>query len=156
MESESPSIDPRYRPEFQRGFSGVTAPLPVAPATRARERVHIEPVQREPVYLEPSAGVIDVESATEAKPPIEPERSKPSRNPYFLIILLASVIAIALGAWLTLSLWIVNFSTQFTSSNSVESRFSQGISFAFSTPLITVGLASLFGLGFWLAARRRR
>jgi hypothetical protein len=162
MESESPSIDPRYRPEYQRGYTGGTAPVPPAPvppapvppapvppaaADRANEPIHDE--------LNPAAR-IDVESPAVADPPIiESEPAKRRRNPYFLAIPLTGLGSVGLGGWLTVSQWTTNFSVQSESSNTVESRFGQAMIFAFSSPLITVGLASLFGFGFWLAVRRR-
>ena len=41
MESESPSIDPRYRPEFQRGYSGTTAPIPLAQTSPADAPIRV-------------------------------------------------------------------------------------------------------------------
>lgn len=167
MESESPSIDPRYRPEFQRGYRGsaVPAPVPTAlvppvptalvppvPTNRAGEPIHAGPTRP---GVPPAAGV-DVESPAVADPAaIESEPAKRRRNPYLLVIPLAGVGSIVLGAWLNVSQWTTNFLTRSGTSDTVESRFGQAMSFAFSSPLIIVGLAALFGLGFWLVARTR-
>jgi hypothetical protein len=162
MESESPSIDPRYRPEFQRGYRGPAAPVPPVtptsvppapvPTNRADGPFHAEPIRP---GVPPAAGV-DVESPAVADPPaIESEPAKRRRNPYLLVIPLAGIGSIVLGGWLTVSQWTTNFLTRSGSSDTVESRFGQAMSFAFSSPLIIVGLAALFGLGFWLVARTR-
>ena len=145
MESESPPIDPRYRPEFQRGYSGAAAPVPPNHAD--------EPIR---VGLPPAAR-IEVESSAVTDPPgIESEPAKRRRNPYFIVIPLAGVGSVVLGSWLTVSQWITNFSGQSGSSSTVGIRFGQAMIFAFSSPLVTVGLATLFGFGFWLAVRRRQ
>jgi hypothetical protein len=149
MENESPSIDPRYRPEFQRGYTGaeVPVPVPLAPVNSASEPIQVGP---------PSAARNDVESPTESGPPvIESEPAPRRRNPYFLVIPLAGAVAILLGAWLTVSQWITNYSNQSESSTASQRRFVGVIIYAFSSPLITVGLAVLFGFVFWLALRRR-
>jgi hypothetical protein len=152
MERESPSMDPRYRPEFQRGYSGGAVPTPAVPTPAVPNKSAHEPPRVGP----PPAARIDVESSAVADPPaIESDPAKLRRNPYFLMIPLAGVGSIVLGASSTVSQWITNFSTQSESSNTVQSRFSQGLIFAFSSPLITVGLATLFGFVFWLAVRRR-
>ncbi|MBG6108782.1 hypothetical protein [Frigoribacterium sp. CG_9.8] len=140
MENESPSIDPRYRPEFQRGYNG--AEVPVRPVPIEGER-------------SPSEG-ITAESPTESGPLVmESEPAPRRRNPYFLVIPLAGAAAILLGAWLTVSQWITNYSNQSESSTASQRRFVGVIIYAFSSPLITVGLAVLFGFVFWLALRRR-
>ena len=51
---------------------------------------------------------------------------------------------------------ITNYTSQPGASNTANSRFIRGLIFAFSSPLITVGLATVFGFGFWLAACRRK
>jgi hypothetical protein len=152
MESESPSIDPRYRPEFQRGYSGATVPVPAAPVPPTPTNYSAEPIR----VAAPPAARIEVESPAVANPPgIESEPAKRRRNPYFVVIPLAGVGSVVLGGWLTVSQWITNFSGQSGSSSAVGSRFGQAMIFAFSSPLVTVGLATLFGFGFWLALRRR-
>jgi hypothetical protein len=164
MESESPSIDPRYRPEFQRGYHGSAVPVPVPTAlvppvstNRAGEPIRVEAIQVEPIRpgLPPAPGT-DAESPAVVDPPaIESEPAKRRRNPYFLVIPLLGVGSVILGGWLTVSQWITNFSARSGSSDTVESRFGQAMTFAFSGPLVTVGLSALFGFGFWLALRKR-
>jgi hypothetical protein len=148
MENELPSIDPRYRPEFQRGYRGAEAPVPATPTNRADGPIRVAP---------PPAAETEVESLAVADPPvIASEPAKRRRNPYLLLIPLAGVGSIVLGSWLMVSQSITNYSSQPEASNTANSRFIQGLIFAFSSPLITVGLATLFGFGFWLAARRRK
>ena len=148
MESESPSIDPLYRPEFQRGYRGAIAPVPPAPVNSANEPIQVGP---------PPAARNDVESPVVADPPaIESEPVQRRRNPYFLVIPLAGVGSIVLGSWLTVSQLITNYSSQSESAYTLSRGFGDVIVYEFSSPLITVGLAVLFGFGFWLAARRRR
>ena len=72
------------------------------------------------------------------------------------MIPLAGVGSIVLGSWLTVSQLITNYSSQSESSCTLSRGFGDVIVYEFSSPLITVGLAVLFGFGFWLAARRRR
>lgn len=172
MENESPSIDPRYRPEFQRGYHGAEVPVPVpapqpppthpVPDNRSDKPIRVAPVEVDPVRVAsiqverfPSDRAT-VESPGESVPvAIESEPAPRRRNPYLLVIPLAGVVAILLGMWLTVSQWITNYSNQSESSTASQRRFVGVIIYAFSSPLITVGLAVLFGFVFWLALRRR-
>ncbi|QNE45620.1 hypothetical protein F1C58_00890 [Glaciihabitans sp. INWT7] len=157
MESESPSIDPRYRPEFQRGYRGSAASIPAAsmPVVDDSAKVGMPP-----------AATVAVESVVESviavdprlvEPEVaEPEQTERRRNPYALVIPVVALGFVILGTWLLVSQFVWSYSGAFGSDNSVERRFSGVLSYVFAAPLVTVGLGSLVGYGFWLAVRRRQ
>lgn len=148
MESESPSIDPRYRPEFQRGYSGGAAPIPLVALPRADEPSKIG--------MPPASAVeVDTEVAPDA-PAAGEDHAKRRRNPYMVVIPVVALVCVVLGTWMLVSQYVWSYSGAFGSDNSVETRFRGVLSYVFSAPLVTVGLASLVGYGFWLAVRGRR
>lgn len=158
MESESRSIDPRYRPEFQRGYAGTAGPVAHGPLPVARSAdapIRIEPLPVAEPEVE-GREVADQSASLYAAPNIEPEPTKRRRNPYLWIIPLAGVGFVVLGSWMTIAQTITNYSNQPETARTAETEFWQGLTYAFSSPLITVGLATLFGYVFWLAVRRRR
>jgi len=146
MESESPSIDPRYRPEFQRGYRGVAGPMPLTQTSRAGApiRVGLPPVDV-PVADVPVADVLPVEG--------EPVRRR--RNPYIVIIVITGIMFIGLGTWLTVRYTLIGMSSEGLMPDSVSFRFAQALTFTFAAPLVTIGFLALVGVGFFLAARRR-
>lgn len=146
MESESPSIDPRYRPEFQRGYRGVAGPMPLTQTSRAGApiRVGLPPVGV-PVADVPVADVLPVEG--------EPVRRR--RNPYIVLIIITGIIFIGLGTWLTVRYTLIGMSSEGLVPDSVSFRFAQALTFTFAAPLVTIGFLALVGVGFFLAARRR-
>lgn len=146
MESESPSIDPRYRPEFQRGYRGVAGPMPLTPTSRAGApiRVGLPPVGV-PVADVPAADVL----------PIAGETVRRRRNPYIFIIVITGIIFIGLGTWLTVRYTLIGMSSEGLMPDSVSFRFAQALTFTFAAPLVTIGFLALVGVGFFLAARRR-
>lgn len=146
MESESPSIDPRYRPEFQRGYRGVAGPMPLTQTSRAGApiRVGLPPVGV-PVADVPVADVLPVEG--------EPVRRR--RNPYIVIIVITGIMFIGLGTWLTVRYTLIGMSSEGLMPDSVSFRFAQALTFTFAAPLVTIGFLALVGVGFFLAARRR-
>ena len=146
MESESPSIDPRYRPEFQRGYRGVAGPMPLTQTSRAGApiRVGLPPVSV-PVADVPVADVLPVEG--------EPVRRR--RNPYIVIIVITGIMFIGLGTWLTVRYTLIGMSSEGLMPDSVSFRFAQALTFTFAAPLVTIGFLALVGVGFFLAARRR-
>ncbi|MHC5794735.1 hypothetical protein ACVXZ4_01105 [Lacisediminihabitans sp. FW035] len=146
MESESPSIDPRYRPEFQRGYTGGAAPRPIVPAPRVDEPTQVGM---------PPAAAIDLEAAADA-PSVHADQVTRRRNPYVFTIPVVALGFIVLGSWLLVTQFVWSYSGAFGSDNSVERRFTGVLSYVFSAPLVTVGLATLVGYVFWLAVRRQR
>ena len=146
MESESPSIDPRYRPEFQRGYRGVAGPMPLTPTSRAGApiRVGLPPVGV-PVPDVPAADVL----------PIAGEPVRRRRNPYIFIIVITGIMFIGLGTWLTVRYTLIGMSSEGLMPDSVSFRFAQALTFTFAAPLVTIGFLALVGVGFFLAARRR-
>lgn len=146
MESESPSIDPRYRPEFQRGYRGVAGPMPLTPTSRAGApiRVGLPPVGV-PVADVPAADVL----------PIAGETVRRRRNPYIFIIVITGIMFIGLGTWLTVRYTLIGMSSEGLMPDSVSFRFAQALTFTFAAPLVTIGFLALVGVGFFLAARRR-
>ena len=143
MESESPSIDPRYRPEFQRGYRGAIAPVPPAPVPSAPIRVGLTPVDVPVADLPP----VDV--------PVADVPLRLRRNPYIVLIVLASVFFIGFGTWLTARQSLIGMSSGGLMPDSVSFRFAQALTFTFAGPLVTIGFLALVGVGFFLAARRR-
>ena len=160
MESESPSIDPRYRPEFQRGYIGTTAPIPLAPTSPADApiRVELPPVD----VLTPDVPVTDVpvtdvpvtDVPVTDVPPIAGEPVRRRRNPYIALIVVTGITSIGIGTWLIVRQSLVDFASNGFSSSSESYRFAQALAFTFSGPLITIGFAALLGVGFFVAARR--
>ena len=145
MESESPSIDPRYRPEFQRGYSGTTAPIPLPPTSPADAPIRIE--------LPPA----DVLMADLPVVDVPPEAAGPvgrRRNPYIVLIIVTGLTSIGIGTWLIVRQSLVDFASNGFSSTSESYRFAQALAYTFSGPLITIGFAALLGVGFFVAARR--
>ena len=141
MESESPSIDPRYRPEFQRGYRGVAGPMPLTQTSRAGAPIR---VGLPPVGV-PVADVL----------PITGEPVRRRRNPYIVLIIITGIIFIGLGTWLTVRYTLIGMSSEGLMPDSVSFRFAQALTFTFAAPLVTIGFLALVGVGFFLAARRR-
>jgi hypothetical protein len=151
MESESPSIDPRYRPEFQRGYRGelrpIVAPpqLPDIPVAAVEGKATIEPV---------------VIGSTEERPTEErtigehdPSAALHHWNPWMTAIFIFGIAGMALGGWLVVQQALGAYASQ---SESDPNRFFQIFSYIFAAPLVTVGLATMVGLIFFRAARHRR
>jgi hypothetical protein len=144
MESESPSIDPRYRPEFQRGYRGSVAPVPLVVTPRGEEPAKVGMPPIAPVAFE---SAVDPEVG-------EPEPFLRSRNPYVFAIPIVAIVFVIFGTGLLVSQFVWSYSGAFGSDNSIERRFSGVLSYVFAAPLVTVGLGVLVGYGFWLAVRR--
>lgn len=141
MESESPSIDPRYRPEFQRGYRGAAGPMPLTPTSHADAPIR--------VGLPPA----DVPAAD--APPIAGEPVRLRRNPYIALIVITGIVFIGLGIWLTVRYTLIGMSSDGLMPDSVSFRFAQALTLTFAGPLVTIGFLALVGVGFFLAARRR-
>ena len=155
MESESSSIDPRYRPEFQRGYSGTTAPIPLAPTSPADAPIRVELPPADVLMPDvPVAGVPVVEVPVADVPPIAGEPVRRRRNPYIALIVVTGITSIGIGTWLIVRQSLVDFASNGFSSSSESSRFAQTLAFTFSGPLITIGFAALLGVAFFVAARR--
>ena len=145
MESESPSIDPRYRPEFQRGYRGVDGPMPLPPTNHAGAPIRVGlPPADVPLADLPVADV----------PPIAGEPVRRRRNPYIVLIMVTGIASIGIGTWLIVRQSLVDFASNGFSSSSESYRFAQALAYTFSGPLITIGFAALLGVGFFVAARR--
>ena len=145
MESESPSIDPRYRPEFQRGYRGVDGPMPLPPTNHAGAPIRVGlPPADVPLADLPVADV----------PPIAGEPVRRRRNPYIVLIMVTGIASIGIGTWLIVRQSLVDFASNGFSSSSESYRFTQALAYTFSGPLITIGFAALLGVGFFVAARR--
>ena len=145
MESESPSIDPRYRPEFQRGYSGTTAPIPLAPTSPADAPIRVGL---------PAADVPPADLPVADVPPTAGEPVRRRRNPYIVLIMVTGITSIGIGTWLIVRQSLVDFASNGFSPSSESYRFAQALAYTFSGPLITIGFAALLGVGFFVAARR--
>ena len=157
MESESPSIDPRYRPEFQRGYRGVVGPMPMPlPPTNhagAPIRVGLPPAKVTPADVVPvDVPPVDVPVADV---PVADVPVRRRRNPYIVLIVITSVFFIGFGTWLTARQSLIGMSSGGLMPDSVSFRFAQALTFTFAGPLVTIGFLALVGVGFFLAARRR-
>ena len=156
MESESPSIDPRYRPEFQRWYSETSAPVSLTPTSPADTPIRIEPlpagelVAGELVADELVVDLLVVDVPAEAAEPV-----RRRRNPYLVFIIVTGITSIGIGTWLLIRQSLVSFASNGFSSISEGDRFAQALAYTFSGPLITIGFAALLGVGFFVAARRR-
>ena len=155
MESESPSIDPRYRPEFQRGYSGTTAPIPLAPTSPADAPIRVGlPAADVPPADLPVADVPPADLPVADVPPIAGEPVRRRRNPYIVLIMVTGITSIGIGTWLIVRQSLVDFASNGFSPSSESYRFAQALAYTFSGPLITIGFAALLGVGFFVAARR--
>ena len=155
MESESPSIDPRYRPEFQRGYSGTTAPIPLAPTSPAEAPIRVElPPADVPAADVPMADLLMADLPVADVPPTAGEPVRRRRNPYIVLIMVTGITSIGIGTWLIVRQSLVDFASNGFSPSSESYRFAQALAYTFSGPLITIGFAALLGVGFFVAARR--
>ena len=155
MESESPSIDPRYGPEFQRGYDGTTAPIPLTPTSPADAPIRDAPIRDAPIRDAPIQGEPLPGAAPVVEVPPEAAQSvRRSRNPHLVVIIAAGILSIGVGTWLIVRQSLVDFASNGFSSSSESYRFAQALSHTFAGPLITVGIAALLGVGFFAAARR--
>ena len=155
MERESLPIDPRYRAEFQRGYSGVVTPVPIAPTSPADGPIG--------VGLPPAdvstADVPTADSAVAKVAPIVAQPVRPRRNPYIALIVIAGITSVGIGTWLWVSQILAGMSSAgstvgFT-PDSASSRFARALTSSFAGPLVTIGFLALLGVGFFIAARRR-
>ena len=150
MESESPPMDPRYRPEFQRGYSETTAPIPLMPTSPADAPIRIElPPAVVPMADMPMADMPVVDEPAEVAGPV-----RRRRNPYLVLIIAAGITFIGIGTWLIVKQSLVDFASNGFSPSSESYRFAQALANTFAGPLITIGFAAILGVGFFVAARR--
>ena len=155
MERESLPIDPRYRAEFQRGYSGVVTPVPIAPTSPADGPIG---VGLPPADL-PTADVPTADSAVAKVAPIVAQPVRPRRNPYIVLIVIAGITSVGIGTWLWVSQILAGMSSAgstvgFT-PDSASSRFARALTSSFAGPFVTIGFLALLGVGFFIAARRR-
>jgi hypothetical protein len=165
------SIDPRYDPVFQRGYRGDSTrrfkrgrPLTSAPAVFSpAPRVEPEPASR--VYpsaaaagpaMEPAGETNDQDDGVEnAKAPTIPPRTA---NPYVAALWVIGIVFTVGGAILQLAPQLSPSQGSFSVSEGqglpVELVL-RNLAYAVSTPMITVGMATIVGLIFLLAVAAR-
>lgn len=165
MERESLPIDPRYRAEFQRGYTGVVTPVPIAPTSPADGPIGVGlppadvPTADVPTADVPPADVPIANSAVAKVAPIVAQPVRPRRNPYIALIVIAGITSVGIGTWLWVSQILAVMSSAgstvgFT-PDSASSRFARALTYSFAGPLVTIGFLALLGVGFFIAARRR-
>ena len=160
MERESLPIDPRYRAEFQRGYSGVVSPVPIAPTSPADGAIGVGlPPADVPTADVPPADVPIANSAVAKVAPIAAQPVRPQRNPYIVLIVITGITSVGIGTWLWVRQILAGMSSAgstvgFT-PDSASSRFARALTYSFAGPLVTIGFLALLGVGFFIAARRR-
>ena len=160
MERESLPIDPRYRAEFQRGYSGVVTPVPIAPTSPADGPIGVGlPPADVSTADVPTADVPTADSAVAKVVPIAAQPVRPQRNPYIALIVITGITSVGIGTWLWVSQILAGMSSAgstvgFT-PDSASSRFARALTSSFAGPLVTIGFLALLGVGFFIAARRR-
>ncbi|HEV7742216.1 MAG TPA: hypothetical protein VGO65_07335 [Pseudolysinimonas sp.] len=140
-------VDPRFDPVFQRGYDPAkhrTRPRAVKPAEARREGPRAEAAAVEAVAVDPTPA----ETGTDTSPTAETEYELPRRNPFRLVLLLASVAALC-GA--TAILWnrLTSDPYYYGSPNTdVAALFADNFIQA-ALPALTTG--GMIGLALWLA-----
>ncbi|MET4783329.1 hypothetical protein [Glaciihabitans sp. UYNi722] len=126
-------IDPRYDPAFQRGFT----PPPAPPRIEVVGPPPPAVVQQQPV------------AAPEPRDsPVEPFSRRV--NPYFAALWAIAAVFVIGGA----GLYLVSLRGLYSASDGLgNSRVLAQFAYAFSPPLMTIGLAIVIGLIFVKAAR---
>jgi|GEM_PF-3225418 len=160
MERESLPIDPRYRAEFQRGYSGVVSPVPIAPTSPADGAIGVGlPPADVPTADVPPADVPIANSAVAKVAPIAAQPVRPQRNPYIVLIVITGITSVGIGTWLWVSQILAGMSSAVSTvgftPDSASSRFARALTYSFAGPLVTIGFLALLGVGFFIAARRR-
>jgi hypothetical protein len=150
-------VDPRFDPRFQRGFEGKVAPVvpaqapptPRVAAPPAESVVAAEPAVDAAIPVVDPAPVVDLAVAQ-----LEPLRRF---NPFRLALLVASLAALAIAAWL---MWVTYDNLNFYYGGGLDRwmQFLAQLVSSLPAPLITAGL---LGIVLWLAVgivapRRRR
>lgn len=170
MTDQSPPVDPRYRPEFQRGYRAEPAPVspqpdasrpmaePVLESRVADQRVTQSPAIRpievklvaaEPARIEPMvARLLD----PDGEPGLPPVRSRQAVNPYLVLAAIVGTLSTIVGASLTIQQAFLNYTPGPGASGD---NFLRTFTYVFGEPLVAVGLATLVGLVFFIAAKRR-
>jgi hypothetical protein len=145
-------VDPRFDPQFQRGYDPAkhrTRPRPVKPAEARREAPRAEAAAVEAEAVKPAAvDPTPAETETGAPSTAEAEYELPRRNPFRLVLLLASVAALC-GA--TAILWnrLTSDPYYYGSPNTdVAALFADNFIQA-ALPALTTG--GMIGLALWLA-----
>ena len=170
MERESLPIDPRYRAEFQRGYSGVVSPVPIAPTSPADGAIgvglppadvptaDVPPADVPPADV-PPADVPIANSAVAKVASIAAQPVRPQRNPYIVLIVITGITSVGIGTWLWVSQILAGMSSAVSTvgftPDSASSRFARALTYSFAGPLVTIGFLALLGVGFFIAARRR-
>ena len=160
MERESLPIDPRYRAEFQRGYSGVVSPVLIAPTGPADGAIGVGlPPADVPTADVPPADVPIANSAVAKVAPIAAQPVRPQRNPYIVLIVITGITSVGIGTWLWVSQILAGMSSAVSTvgftPDSASSRFARALTYSFAGPLVTIGFLALLGVGFFIAARRR-
>ena len=160
MERESLPIDPRYRAEFQRGYSGVVSPVLIAPTGPADGAIGVGlPPADVPTADVPPADVPIANSAVAKVASIAAQPVRPQRNPYIVLIVITGITSVGIGTWLWVSQILAGMSSAVSTvgftPDSASSRFARALTYSFAGPLVTIGFLALLGVGFFIAARRR-
>lgn len=143
-DDREPRIDPRYHPEFQRGYEPAAGP--------SRARVDSAPTLS-PVAVPDAApaSVFDAEDIPETDGGVQPERR--GFNPYFAALWVAAVTCVAGGVLISIRSTIASFGG---GDQAPVDRFAQTMQVLgyFAAPaLMTVGLLTIAGLVFVAAVR---
>ncbi|WP_394770640.1 hypothetical protein [Lacisediminihabitans sp.] len=140
-------IDPRYNPEFQRGYE------PGAGPSRARVESAPTPSKPMPMPDDAPASAIDAKEHAEQlaeAPGLEPRRR--SLNPYFAVLWVVGVGLVAGGLLATIRSTIANFGGVETPRDGFV-RTMQVLGNLVGPTLMTVGLLTIAGLVFVAAVR---
>lgn len=150
--SDSPGIDPRYDPAFQRGGAGGTGRAPGAAAggsAAPRGPQRSQPSTEQPSTEQPT---IFIEVPAESDEEVVVSRP-PARNPYLLALWIAGVALVLAGALFYLRSALAAYDTTSPEDNGQANAVLINLGFVFAPPLVTVGLGIIAGLLFFSASR---
>jgi hypothetical protein len=169
--AEQQEFDSRFDPAFQRGYVPPAKPQRTPSAARPADGVHspsadsVPPPDGEPQQIREPQSPTEPQAQPGSPPPQEPQRDVPTEattdlrlavrrgiNPYIVILWIVGVVFSLGGATLLFAGHLQAFTA--LSAGPAASASAQGLyvlGTTFGGPLITVGLATIAGLIFFLA-----
>lgn len=164
-------FDPRYNPEFQRGFDPAVHVSPAATA-ETHERIQPPTERGRPAPILPAPPVLQVQPpATDAGAAVEDDvddvddsAASPWRNPYIIALTVIGVVLIAagIGAFRWSVEQVYGGRAGFVSDDEegiAEAWLAAQLAWGLSPLLALAGVLTLLGVGFFVAVRwqpRRR
>lgn len=160
-------FDPRYNPEFQRGFDPAVHTGPET-SSQTHERipsVDTPPVPRIPPVPVPAPGAQNRDAAaspvaaeTEADDAVAPaadEHVSPWRNPYIIVLLIVGVVLLAAGVgafrWSIEQVYAGQFGFGDDDAGARETWLAAQVAWGLSPLLAFAGVLTLIGVAFFIA-----